>query len=183
MLLFGHLGLTVAGGRVVEKLARGKLAPDYRVLLVGAVLPDLVDKPIGYVLMSSSFNNGRLFAHSLLFLAGLTLAGLLADGRARPVLLTLALGTAIHLALDYMWLLPTILLWPLLGWRLPSLPGGTWGDVWLVLQRDPAIYLPEVIGALVLFYFPVRLWRRRAFGAFWRTGTLENATLHDKTRY
>jgi hypothetical protein len=47
---------------------------DYRLIIVGAILPDIIDKPIGMLLFRNFFSNGRIFCHTLLFLVILTAA-------------------------------------------------------------------------------------------------------------
>jgi len=41
---------------------------DIRVLIIGSLLPDVIDKPVGIYLFRSTFSNGRIFCHTLLFL-------------------------------------------------------------------------------------------------------------------
>jgi len=50
----------------------------YSFILIGALLPDLIDKPIGKIMLAESLSNGRLFAHSFLFIFFL-LFGLIAN--------------------------------------------------------------------------------------------------------
>jgi len=49
---------------------------DIRVLLVGSLLPDVIDKPVGYVLFRETFSGGRIFGHTLLFAVVLGVMGL-----------------------------------------------------------------------------------------------------------
>ena len=49
---------------------------DIRVLLLGSLLPDIIDKPVGLYFWRDTFSNGRIFCHTLLFLMVITLAGL-----------------------------------------------------------------------------------------------------------
>src|SRR3972149_396130 len=41
---------------------------DYRLIVVAAMLPDIIDKPVGQVFFREFFSYGRIFAHTLLFL-------------------------------------------------------------------------------------------------------------------
>jgi len=75
-------------------------------LLVGTLLPDLIDKPLYYGLAFATgkhgadlglFSGTRSIGHSLLFLALLLIASYLFRSR---ILLALAVGTATHLLLD-----------------------------------------------------------------------------------
>ena len=97
---------------------------DYRFLLVGSLLPDIIDKPIGGILFFSVFQNSRIFAHTLLFSVLLIALGVFVQSRLRrPWLLALGFGSLGHLVLDEMWRYPETLLWPAYGWVFPK--GGT----------------------------------------------------------
>lgn len=89
---------------------------DYRFVLVGALWPDIIDKPVWVLTNSNWHMAGRSYAHTLLFNLVLLIAGLiLVTRRSKPWLLTISLCSFTHLVFDRMWLNPTILLWPLLG--------------------------------------------------------------------
>jgi len=71
---------------------------DYRLVLIGSVLPDIIDKPIGIYLFRETFDNGWVFAHTLLFFLILFLVGLYRYNRnQRTGLLVLAFGSGLHL--------------------------------------------------------------------------------------
>lgn len=130
MYLLAHLGLTVLAWEAFRRLAPAGPARGATLLAVavGALLPDLVDKPLGHLVLG--WGTGRLFAHTALFALLLGLAAWLAASRgwrAAPWAAALAFGTAMHLALDATWEAPAVLAWPLLG----PMPHGDW---------DPARY-------------------------------------------
>ena len=90
------------------------------VAALGAILPDIIDKPLGHLLLQSTLDSGRIYAHTLLFLGMVTLAGVAAwRFRPTPLVLILALGIASHLVLDTMWDNPVTLFWPTLGPFMP----------------------------------------------------------------
>ena len=62
-MLFWHLGGTLWLFRWIFR----DPTVDVRYLSLGAILPDLIDKPIGTVLASAVFGASRLWGHSLLF--------------------------------------------------------------------------------------------------------------------
>jgi GTP-binding protein len=71
MLLFAHTGITLGTAKVMARAAgwREKGLPaqlDYRLVLIGSMLPDLIDKPLGGVILP--LGNGRIYSHTLLFL-------------------------------------------------------------------------------------------------------------------
>ena len=119
MLVFCHLFVGAAIGLALARATgeRGLVA----VGLLGGVLPDLVDKPLGHLLLASTIDNGRLVAHSLAFLLLLLVAGSLLFRGRRPWLApALALGVLSHQLLDAMWRDPSAWFFPLLG---PFTPG------------------------------------------------------------
>lgn len=83
---------------------------------LGAVLPDLLDKPVGHLLLAESLNSGRIFGHGLLFLTLLAFAGIaLERQRGSFALLAVAAGVLSHQVLDAMWAIPVTWYYPLLG--------------------------------------------------------------------
>ncbi len=76
---------------------------DIRLLLIGSLLPDIIDKPLGQFFFRETFSSGRIFAHTLLFFVLITLAGYyLYHKRNKTWLLALSFGTFTHLILDQM---------------------------------------------------------------------------------
>ena len=55
-------------GRMASWLASLANRIDIRVLLIGSLLPDIIDKPLGYLFFRETFSNVRIFSHTLLFL-------------------------------------------------------------------------------------------------------------------
>ena len=151
---------------------------DYRLVLVGAILPDIIDKPLG-ALFASTFGSGRLFCHSLLFVLLITLFGLYLYRRGKAWLLTISFGCFIHLTLDEMWLMPQTFLWPLYGLSFEQFDPS--GYVWSLdyvarminwLLTDPHVLVPEIVGAAIILGLAWRLVRGRGMRHFIMTGTL-----------
>lgn len=144
-------------------VARANL-PFYLVLLVGSVLPDIVDKPLGLILMGDLFGSGRTAAHTAIFAAAVLLASLVLLWRRRTGLgLVLFYGVAVHFILDEMWRQPNVLWWPWQGWSFPHTHPphlSKWLTGWLNQLATPHYYVPEVIGLLILAWFAWRLIRR-----------------------
>lgn len=109
MLLFGHIGLTIGIFYIVSLLTKRKFS--YPLVIVGSILPDLIDKPLGRAILP--LGSGRLIGHTLAFLLILIIIGILLG--LSWEMLTIALADGLHLAEDRMWEQPAILLWPLLG--------------------------------------------------------------------
>jgi hypothetical protein len=127
MLLFGHIGVTLGiffGLLFLIPQLQTIIDPTY--LVIGSLLPDLIDKPLGIIIYSSTIANGRTIAHTLLFSFTLFLTGLyLYDKRGDTKVLTLASCSIFHLMVDQMWASPRTLFWPLLGWRFRKNPNHT----------------------------------------------------------
>ena len=115
---------------------------DYRLLAVGAVLPDIIDWPTGWRVMHSVVTS----------IAVLALVMLVSIGRKpyRKVLLGLPIGMFLHLVFDGAFTSAEMFWWPIGGWEfssvdLPVVARGWWN-------------LPlEVVGAFALWQW----WRRR----------------------
>ena len=145
---------------------------DTRLILIGSILPDIIDKPLGTMLLRETLSNGRVFSHTIVFLGLLGLAGLYQYHRSsRSWLLALALGTGAHLVLDSMWQWPRTLLWPAYGLAFERADVSGWMQGLLQeLMTNPAVYVPEIIGVVVLGWFGWSLLRRRKLLAFVRRG-------------
>jgi membrane-bound metal-dependent hydrolase YbcI (DUF457 family) len=152
-----HIGASTAFTRYAFR----DEAMDLRFLAFGAVLPDLIDLPIG-IMWWNTWHAPRLFAHSLLF-GSLLMVGVLAAtrrGTARKRLMLVAVGVLVHLALDAMWNQPQTLWWPFLGSEFSSTGFDTYGQYVADLVRSPMLYFGELAGLTYLAF----LWRRSKLG-------------------
>ncbi len=115
---------------------------DYRLVVLGAVLPDLVDGPLG----------GARVLHTLAAAVVVLVAVMLATRnrrRARRHWLALPIGMFGHLLADGMWARTETFWWPAFGWDLRgALPAVDHGVAVLVLE--------ELVGAALLVW----AWRR-----------------------
>jgi membrane-bound metal-dependent hydrolase YbcI (DUF457 family) len=114
MFLFFHLFTGIVLG-----LLMGDLLHDRRWVIpfaIGAVLPDLIDKPIGNLFFADLFGNGRIFMHSLIASCALLVIGYGIRKRwADPAVLAIATGVLSHQVLDLMWKDPASWYYPLPG--------------------------------------------------------------------
>jgi membrane-bound metal-dependent hydrolase YbcI (DUF457 family) len=137
---------------------------DYRMVVVGAVVPDLLDAPFG----------GARLAHTLLAsVAVLALVMLATRGRrhTRRSLLAVPIGMFAHLIADAMWARTESFWWPFLGGDLagplPALDHGL-----------PVLLMEELAGFLIVAW----CWQRFGLGdgqvrrQFLRTGHLPRGT-------
>jgi len=193
MLLLAHTGITLGlalGGHKVfpELLTRRpgngshKAAAtlrdvathiDYRLIVIGSMLPDIIDKPLGYWIVPS-LENGRTFCHTLIFFLVLVTIGTWLHRRGgRTAFMFLAFGSGIHLALDQMWYEPETLLWPFLGTSLYKRdPVDFVEHVKENLLHDSLTYIPEIIGFIILVGIGLFLLRRAGISDFLRNGAI-----------
>jgi inner membrane protein len=126
VLVLGHMGITLGAAVLLDSALRQRhpfsasaikemeqtkpsllSSIDLRILLLGALLPDIIDKPVGTLIFRDTFDNGRIFSHTLLFLVVITLAGFYLWRRyGKTWLLVLSFGIVLHLLLDQMYLDP-----------------------------------------------------------------------------
>ncbi len=159
MLPLGHLGI---GSRL---LGPYRTRFDWRLLYLGCLLPDLIDKPLYYALSLATgrhgaalglFSGSRTIGHTLLFFFLLAALSFGYRGFA-----AVAAGVATHLFLDNLGdlfapqaplerLTVVALVFPLLGVRFPVAPFADFADH---LMRDlTSIYsiAGELIGGAIL---------------------------------
>ncbi len=140
---------------------------DYRFVLLGSVFPDIVDKPLGMLIFANPIANGRVYTHTIIVNLILVLIGICLVKRKRPNFLIFSLASCFHLVLDEMWLTPQTLFWPLFGWGFPKEDISHWWEgIFQALFTNPWVYVPEVIGAVVIITFGLTLIKRRAIGKF-----------------
>ena len=162
-------------GNRTSLLASVKNRLDYRFLLVGSLLPDLIDKPIGDILFYETFQNGRIFGHTLCFTICLAILGVGVYKKWRKLwLVILSFGSAIHLILDQMWLTPRTFLWPIYGWNFPKCDSTNFFQ-WLpemfhTLVTNPYVYVSEIVGFGILAWFVAKLIRTGNGNAFVKNG-------------
>jgi hypothetical protein len=160
MFILGHMGI---GSKLVSPFSEGL---PKKWLLIGTLLPDLIDKPLYYGLSWIMGAQGadlglisgtRTFGHTALLLFSLSIASMAKQSRA---LGALALGMATHLLLDSLteYFRPAALpaqdatagvihaiLFPFLGARFPVMPVSTLGEH-LETLKIPVIVGAEIVG-------------------------------------
>ena len=124
---------------------------DIRLLLIGSMFPDIIDKPLEFL----GFRDGRSIGHTLLvFLFFLLIGFYLYLNHKKTWILAIAIGIFTHLILDSMWANPPILLWPFYGWGFPTRPYQPGldqiQDLVAHFADDPAVDISDGIGLAVL---------------------------------
>jgi len=172
MFIFGHMGI---GSLLARPLSLGLRK---RWLLVGTLLPDLMDKPLYYGLSTITglrgaelglISGSRTFGHTALLLLALTLA---AYWRESKVLAALAIGMATHLFLDNLGdhfngvsgfqfdpasSTLAALLFPFLGFHFPVMPYASVEEHAGSIFQSYALW-GEIIGASLLAW---DYWKRQ----------------------
>lgn len=142
-------------GLVVGYLLADRLRDMTLVLpcIFGALLPDLIDKPLGLLVLSESIGSGRIFFHTLLFLLLLLIPGwaLLSRHRA-PALFAVAIGVASHQVLDLMWEEPKTWFYPFLGQFEPTVQEGWFLQKLLLELWNPVEWISALPLCLVLLF-------------------------------
>jgi membrane-bound metal-dependent hydrolase YbcI (DUF457 family) len=151
-MLLWHVGASIAIARYTFRDNR----MDLRMLALGAVLPDLIDTPVG-LLFFEQLQSARLVTHGLV-VASLVMIGVVLStrrGRPRKHWMPLAIGLLLHLLLDAMWLDPETLWWPFLGWDFTAAGPLTAGAYVSEILSGWRTWATEAIGLVYLAY----LWR------------------------
>jgi hypothetical protein len=153
-MLFWHLGASLWLFRWVFRDPK----VDIRFLLLGAILPDLIDLPVGTVLFAQRLAIGELWFHSLILPTVYLTAVLLLTrrGRRRRAYMALGVGWLFHILLDGIWLDQRVFLWPLFG----VIPGGEppfWSLAWERALSDPWRWVEEAAGIAYLAWLWIRL--------------------------
>lgn len=147
---------------------------DYRFILLGSLLPDIIDKPVGGFFFRYFFSSGRIFSHTLLFLVILIIASaFLYRSRGKTWLAAISFGTLFHLILDSMWREPKTLFWPLFGFSFERVYLGNLLQLWLdSLLSNPAVYIPELVGATILVAVTAWLLTKHQFHSIVKKGSI-----------
>jgi hypothetical protein len=179
MLLFGHIGVTLGvfiGLGILDPQLKNIIDPKY--LVIGALLPDLIDKPLGMVIFSSILASGRIIGHTLLLSISILLIGLYLYDKRRDIrIISLALGSFFHLMEDQIWGEPRTLLWPLFGWSFPKDSIDNTGLEHLLVLFNQSFhpqfsesYIPEILGIGVVAILTI----------YWLKNKLDKTNSKDK---
>ena len=95
------------------------LAKDIRLVpacALGSVLPDLIDKPLGTIILQESVNYGRIYFHTLLVLVLIFVIAWIEWRRFRSLIVfAIGIGVLSHQLMDSMWEQYHNWLWPVYG--------------------------------------------------------------------
>lgn len=134
MYIFAHLFTGILLGLGALHVTRDRRA--FPVCIAGALLPDLLDKPL-MLLVPGIFGSTRTIGHSLLFVMVLLLAGILLWYWSRtPLGIAFATAVLFHQVPDLMWTLPVTWFFPLHGmFPVITVSGNAWQFLLLELTN------------------------------------------------
>jgi len=141
-------------------------------VLLGSLLPDILDKPSWLFAFSDIFPCGRDYGHTFLFNLLLFICGLIMIKYKKSWLLIISLSSIVHLVLDQMWDNPVALWWPVLGPFNRAETTGWLSNIIQALSSDPGTYIPEIIGLIIILLLGGRLIVRKSMLNFIRTGAI-----------
>lgn len=146
MFIFAHIGFTLLLFLVIKKYFQVSWI-DTRLVIVGSMLPDILDKSIGYITPVA----GRSLFHGFIPLFLLLSVLLL---KSYGIFLSLFLSSSFHLVLDKMFLYPKILFWPVLGFEL-NMGVVDVNNYWYILFNSTYVQVTEIMGVIILTMFVV----------------------------
>jgi len=156
---------------------------DVRFLLFGAILPDLIDMPVGTLFLADQFSTGELWLHSLLIPTIYMALVLVVTGRGsrRRAWMALGIGWLFHLLVDGMWLSQDVFLWPFFGWEIPFGEAPYWPLAWDRAFSDPWRWIKEIVGLSYLgwLWFALGLQKRDRRHNFVESGRLPDYVEQD----
>lgn len=147
-MLLWHLGV----GAALVYVTLGRRRIDYRFILLGAVLPDIIDFPLSFAF---NWPGHRGPSHTLLAPILVTLLVVaIFRGERRLSVFGLGVGWLTHLVADGMWLVPRTFLWPAYGTRFGGIPAEPYSlDLIVHPLSHLATWSGELAGAGILLWF------------------------------
>ena len=149
--------------RTSTSIARNDSGPDYRLVALGSMLPDILDRTVHNRLFPHVYQgNEHIFGHTLALNLLLLILGILPARRGDANLLSFAVASLSHVLVDPVIRAPRTLLWPLLGLRFHHTSG--WGATNTVVTQAAA--------GLITCFAAYRLWQQKRLLRFLSKGRL-----------
>lgn len=168
-MILWHLGLAC----LIVYVTLGRRRVDYRFILIGAVLPDVVDGILNVAVLHEPA--GRSIAHTVLAVIVVTVFILLAfKSERRLSVFGIGVGWLLHLVGDGMWQAPRTFLWPSFGSSFALRPAEPYSwDLFMHPFDHLGTWGGELAGLAVLAWFWVafrlgeddrlRLWSKDGY--------------------
>jgi membrane-bound metal-dependent hydrolase YbcI (DUF457 family) len=187
MFLIGHIGISIGiiyvlALMISSRLSKdnpGKLSPwgiDFRIVIIAAILPDIIDKIIGMILLKEEISNGRLFTHSIvivgIFSVLLLIMAKIKISRGYQIIFYI-IPVWLHLLLDRLWEDPHTLFWPIFGTSFLKIDVEI-SDYFSILFSEPYILVGEILGGLIIItlFLKHKLFIKTRFFGFLKEGRL-----------
>ncbi|MBM4432487.1 MAG: metal-dependent hydrolase [Chloroflexi bacterium] len=158
---------------LLNRIGKQVGAVDYRLVIFGSLLPDIIDKPLWFFSGGDILPSGYGYGHTFLFNLVLLAIGLILVRYPKSGLLIISLSSFLHLIWDEIWKVPVTLWWPLLGPFQKLQTAGWVSHVFDQLFSRPGVYVPELIGLIIVLVIVGRLVARKHFGKFTRNGAIK----------
>lgn len=149
-MIFWHMGLTLF---LFLWIFKDKTA-DLRYLLLGSLLPDIIDK---FLYLVTITDNSRTYGHTLLFAVGTLFLIMIVTNRNstnRKSCLLVPIALLFHLLLDEMWMFKETLFWPifdgLFSQQLSS--ANSLFELFIISINKAEVLIKELIGLVCLFF-------------------------------
>lgn len=114
MLFLGHVVIGLIIGFILYEFFKDKYIIVF--CTIGSVLPDIIDKPMGYIIFNSSLDSGKIYFHSLgLFLVFFIAGIIIWKWYHSNSFLGISMGILVHQLVDLMWMQPVKWYYPFLG--------------------------------------------------------------------
>jgi len=158
MFFFGHIGITLGIFYFLKRFSsKNDFGASVPYIVLGSLLPDIIDKPLGRIIFAEAIGSGRIYAHTLLFATLLALVGYHFYCQGKTELLIVAAASFCHLLEDNMWNSLEVLLWPLMGWGFPrdTISGSFIEYLMFIFTRSytvafTEVFISEIIGLFII---------------------------------
>jgi membrane-bound metal-dependent hydrolase YbcI (DUF457 family) len=144
---------------------------DFRLIILIALIPDIIDKIIGNVILKESLNNGRLFSHTFAFLI---IFSIIFYFLVKSKWWIYSIALIMHQLLDLMFIEYETWFWPIFGWEFKIKYLNVW-EKWLeALISDPYVIIGEISGLIIILIIVVqfKLFNKNNIIKFLKTGIL-----------
>jgi hypothetical protein len=138
---------------LIVYMTLGRRRIDYRFILIGAILPDVLDGFLGLFFFEG--DAGRWIAHSLFTVIAVAIVAIVGlKGERRLAWFGLPVGWLLHLVGDGMWAAPRTFFWPAFGTAFDQTTKEpyTW-DLFIHPLDHLATWGGELVGLAILWWF------------------------------
>lgn len=188
MLIFGHVGITTGVVRIYEKAAKRKSGVnnnliDYRIVMAGSLLPDIIDKPLVQIIYGLNDHEGHFIAHSFVFSALIIILGLIMPYfKGNKNVFLLGMCSLMHQLFDKLVISPNV--FHLKNINLIKIKfvhnlitseyikTSYFRNVVFYLEK-PYVFISEVLGFAIIVYFVCKLFINKGHMKFLKYGNLE----------